>query len=222
KARERAHILEGLLKALDLLDQVIATIRASESADAAKTALQAAPFDLSERQAQAVLDMQLRRLAQLEAGKIQAEYEELQKFIEYLVDLLEHPEKIDALIKEDGADLKEKYGDERRTQVFDSAVDDIAEEDLVAHANVVVTLSDRGYMKRVPLDAYRLQRRGGRGITGQTVREEDAIRHLIVADTHSSLLLFTDSGKVFSLKAYEVPEASRQARGIPVPNLVSM
>ncbi|MCB0818839.1 MAG: DNA gyrase subunit A, partial [Flavobacteriales bacterium] len=202
-------------KALDLLDQVIATIRASESADAAKTALQAAPFDLSERQAQAVLDMQLRRLAQLEAGKIQAEYEELQKFIEYLVDLLEHPEKIDALIKEDGADLKEKYGDERRTQVFDSAVDDIAEEDLVAHANVVVTLSDRGYMKRVPLDAYRLQRRGGRGITGQTVREEDAIRHLIVADTHSSLLLFTDSGKVFSLKAYEVPEASRQARGIP-------
>ena len=222
KARERAHILEGLLKALDLLDQVIAAIRASASAEAAKAALQAAPFELSDRQAQAVLDMQLRRLAQLEASRIQQEYDELQKFIEYLIDLLEHPEKIDALIKEDGADLKEKYGDERRTQVFDSPVEDIAEEDLVAHANVVVTLSDRGYMKRVPLDAYRIQRRGGRGVTGQAVREEDAIRHLLVTDTHASLLLFTDSGKVFSLKAYEVPEASRQARGIPVPNLVSV
>src|SRR5690606_22313790 len=222
KARERAHILEGLLKALDLLDEVIAAIRGSESAEAAKTALQAAPFELSERQAQAVLDMQLRRLAQLEASRIQQEYDELQKFIDYLVDLLAHPEKIDALIKEDGASLKEKYGDERRTQVFDSPVEDIAEEDLVAHANVVVTLSDRGYMKRVPLDAYRIQRRGGRGVTGQAVREEDAIRHLLVTDTHASLLLFTDSGKVFSLKAYEVPEASRQARGIPVPNLVSL
>src|SRR5690606_331919 len=125
KARERAHILEGLLKALDLLDEVIATIRASASADAAKTALQAAPFELSERQAQAVLDMQLRRLAQLEASRIQQEYDELQKFIEYLLDLLAHPEKIDALIKEDGAALKEKYGDERRTQVFDSPVEDI-------------------------------------------------------------------------------------------------
>ncbi|MCK9487340.1 MAG: DNA gyrase subunit A [Dehalococcoidia bacterium] len=222
KARERAHILEGLLKALDLLDQVIATIRASESAEAAKAALQAAPFDLSDRQAQAVLDMQLRRLAQLEASKIQQEYDELMKFIDYLVDLLEHPEKIDALIKEDCADLKEKYGDERRTQVFDQEVGDISEEDLVAHANVVVTISDRGYMKRVPLDAYRLQQRGGRGVTGQAIREEDAVRHLIVADTHDSLLLFTAEGKVYSLKSYEVPEASRQARGIPVVNLVSM
>ncbi|MDA0814953.1 MAG: DNA gyrase subunit A [Chloroflexi bacterium] len=222
KARERAHILEGLLKALDLLDEVIAAIRAAESADAAKTALQAAPFDLSERQAQAVLDMQLRRLAQLESSRILAEYEELQKFIDYLVDLLDHPEKIDDLIKEDCLELKEKYGDERRTQVFDSPVEDIAEEDLVAHANVVVTLSDRGYMKRVPVDTYRLQRRGGRGVTGQAVRDEDDVRHLIVCDTHDSLLLFTDNGKVFSLKSYEVPEASRQARGIPVPNLVSM
>jgi DNA gyrase subunit A len=201
---------------------VIAAIRAAASADAAKTALQAAPFDLSERQAQAVLDMQLRRLAQLEASRIQQEFDELMKFIDYLVDLLAHPEKIDALIKEDCADLKETYGDERRTQVFDSPVEDISEEDLVAHAQTVVTISDRGYMKRVPLDAYRIQRRGGRGVTGQAVREEDAIRHLIVTDTHASLLLFTDSGKVFSLKAYEVPEASRQARGIPVPNLVAV
>ena len=222
KARERAHILEGLLKALDLLDLVIATIRAAASADAAKTALQAAPFDLSERQAQAVLDMQLRRLAQLEASKIQQEFDELQKFIDYLIDLLAHPEKIDALIKEDCVDLKEKYGDERRTQVFDAPVEDISEEDLVAHAQTVVTISDRGYMKRVPLDAYRIQQRGGRGITGQTVREEDAVRHLIVCDTHDSLLLFTAEGKVYSLRSYEVPEASRQARGIPVVNLVAL
>ncbi|MEX2372974.1 MAG: DNA gyrase subunit A, partial [Dehalococcoidia bacterium] len=222
KARERAHILEGLLKALDLLDQVIAAIRGSASAEAAKTALTAAPFDLSDRQAQAVLDMQLRRLAQLESSKIQQEYDELQKFIDYLVDLLDHPEKIDALIKEDCVDLKEKYGDARRTQVYDQPVEDISEEDLVAHANVVVTISDRGYMKRVPVDAYRLQRRGGRGVTGQAMREEDAVRHLIVCDTHDSLLLFTAEGKVYSLKSYEVPEASRQARGIPVVNLVSI
>ncbi|MEX2031875.1 MAG: DNA gyrase subunit A [Dehalococcoidia bacterium] len=222
KARERAHILEGLLKALDLLDQVIAAIRGAASADAAKTALQAAPFDLSERQAQAVLDMQLRRLAQLEASRIQQEYDELQKFIDYLVDLLEHPEKIDSLIKDDCIDLVEKYGDERRTIVYDSPVEDISDEDLVAHANVVVTLSDRGYMKRVPVDAYRLQGRGGRGVQGQAVREEDAIRQLTVCDTHDSLLLFTAGGKVYSLKSYEVPEASRQARGIPVVNLVSI
>ncbi len=222
KARDRAHILEGLLKALDLLDQVIATIRASESAEAAKTALMGAPFDLSDRQAQAVLDMQLRRLAQLESQKIQAEYAELMEFIAYLVDLLEHPEKIDALIKTDCAELKEKYGDPRRTEVFAPPVEDISEEDLVAHQQVVVTVSDRGYIKRVPLTTYRVQRRGGRGITGQTVREEDAIRHLTVCDTHDALLLFTDSGKVFSLKTYEVPEGSRTARGIAVVNLVSM
>ncbi len=222
KARERAHILEGLLKALDLLDQVIATIRGSASAEAAKTALMTAPFDLSDRQAQAVLDMQLRRLAQLEAQKIQDEYDELMKFIEYLEDLLAHPEKIDALIKDDCAELKESYGDERRTQVFPQPVEDIAEEDLVAHQQVVVTLSDRGYMKRVPLETYRVQRRGGRGVTGQTVREEDAVRHLVVCDTHAALLLFTSAGKVYSLKGYEVPEGSRQARGIPAVNLVEM
>jgi DNA gyrase subunit A len=222
KARERAHILEGLLKALDLLDLVISTIRQSESADAAKTALMGDPFDLSDRQAQAVLDMQLRRLAQLEAQKIQDEFDELMQFIEYLEDLLAHPEKIDQLIKDDCAELKQEYGDERRTQVFPQAVEDIAEEDLVAHQQVVVTLSDRGYMKRVPLETYRVQRRGGRGVTGQTVREEDAVRHLLVCDTHAALLLFTNTGKVFSLRGYDVPEGSRQARGIPAVNLVEM
>src|SRR5690606_21766811 len=167
--------------------------------DAAKTALMGQPFDLSDRQAQAVLDMQLRRLAQLESQRIRQEHAELMQLIDYLVDLLEHPEKIDGLIKEDCADLKEKYGDARRTQVYHQAVEDISEEDLVAHQQIVVTISDRGYMKRVPLETYRLQRRGGRGITGMGTRDEDAVRHLIVCDTHDSLLLFTRMGKVYSL-----------------------
>ena len=222
KARARAHILEGLLKALDHLDLVIQTIRAADSADAAKTALQGTPFDLSELQAQAVLDMQLRRLAQLESGRIRQEHGELMEFITYLVDLLAHPEKIDALIKDDCTELKTKYGDARRTQVFPGAVEDISEEDLVAHAQIVVTVSDRGYIKRVPLTEYRVQRRGGRGVMGQTIREEDAVRHLQVCDTHDTLLLFTALGKVFSVRGFEVPEGSRQARGIPVVNLVEM
>ena len=222
KAQERAHILQGLLIALDLLDAVITAIRAAESADAAKTALQGTPFELSERQAQAVLDMQLRRLAQLESQKIQEEHEELMTLIAELEDLLANPGKIDTVITDDCDDLKDKYGDARRTQVFTAAVEDLSEEDLVPHQQIAVTISDRGYMKRVPLETYRVQRRGGRGITGMTTREEDAVRHLIVCDTHDSLLMFTRSGKVFSLKGYEVPEASRQARGLPVVNLIDM
>ena len=150
KAQERAHILDGLRIALELLDQVITTIRASDSADAAKTALMEEPFELSDRQAQAVLDMQLRRLAALERQRIEDEYQELSEFIGYLENLLGHPEKIDALIEEDCLKLKEEYGDERRTQVVHQAVEDISEEDLVPHQQIVVTISDRGYMKRVP------------------------------------------------------------------------
>ena len=220
KAQERSHVLEGLLKALDDLDRVIAAIRAADSANDAKTALQATPFELSERQAQAVLDMQLRRLAQLEAGQIRTEHEELAERIAYLEDLLAHPEKIDLLIKEDCAELKEKYGDERRTRVVAAAPEDISDEDLVAHQQIVVTISDRGYMKRVPLETYRAQGRGGRGVAGMQTREEDAVRHLLVCDTLDSLLLFTASGKVYSLKGYEAPEGSRQARGMPVVNMV--
>ncbi|MBM3140860.1 MAG: DNA gyrase subunit A, partial [Chloroflexi bacterium] len=222
KARERAHILEGLLKAIENLDAVIRTIRNSESADAAKTALQARPFSLSERQAQAVLDMQLRRLAALERQRIENEHRELMELIAYLEDLLANPEKIDGLIKDDCEELKEKYGDARRTQIVRQAVEDISEEDLVAHQQIVVTISERGYMKRVPLDTYRLQRRGGRGVTGMTTREEDAVRHLLVCDTHDSLLLFTRMGRVYSLKGFEVPEGSRTARGVPVANLVEV
>ena len=232
KARDRAHILEGLLKAIEFLDAVIYIIRHSASADAAKAALMSetavdagaasVALALSDRQAQAVLDMQLRRLAQLESDRIRTEHGELMTFIAYLVDLLAHPEKIDGLIKDDCTELKTKYGDARRTQVFPGAVEDISEEDLVAHAQVVVTVSDRGYIKRVPLTEYRVQRRGGRGVMGQTIREEDAVRHLQVCDTHATLLLFTAQGKVYSVRGYEVPEGSRQARGIPVVNLVEM
>jgi DNA gyrase subunit A len=222
KAQERAHILLGLLIAMEHLDAIIAAIRGSASADAAKAALQAAPFELSERQAQAVLDMQLRRLAQLESQKIQEEHDALMTLIAELEDLLAHPEKIDVLIQEDCADVKAQYGNPRRTQVFAAAVEDFSEEDLVPHQQVVVTISDRGYMKRVPLETYRVQGRGGRGVTGMGTRDEDVVGHLIVCDTHDSLLMFTRNGKVFSLKGYEVPEASRQARGLPVVNLIEM
>ena len=231
KARERAEILEGLLRAIEHLDWVIATIRASESADAAKTALMAGPrwadADddeqwLSERQAQAVLDMQLRRLAALERQRIEDEHAELATQIAWLEDLLAHPEKIDGLIKDDCAELKETYGDERVTQAFAQPAGEISAEDLVPHQRIVVTVSDAGYMKRVPLETYRRQGRGGRGVTGAPTRDEDAANHLVVCDTHDSLLFFTQQGRVYSLRGYEAPEATRQARGIPLVNLVEM
>ncbi len=223
KAEERAHILEGLLTAMGDMDRVIALIRAAASADAAKTALKRRPLNLSDRQAQAVLDMQLRRLARLEREAIEAEHAKLTELITELEDILSKPERIDTMIKEDGEDLKQKYGDPRRTQVFAQPVEDISDEDLIAHQEVVVTISaTQNYIKRVPLETYRTQGRGGRGITGMKTREEEAVGHLIVCDTHDSLLLFTQTGKVYSIKGYEVPEGSRQARGIPVVNLVEM
>tara|TARA_B100000029_G_C17608988_1_gene968595 strand:+ start:7044 stop:9524 length:2481 start_codon:yes stop_codon:yes gene_type:complete len=222
KAQERAHILEGLLQALEHLDAIIAAIRASESADKAKSELQKKPFNLSERQAQAVLDMQLRRLAQLESQKIEQEHAELMELIDRLNDLLAHPEKIDELIKEDCSHLSKEYGDARRTTVISSPVEDFSEEDLVPYQQIVVSITKTGYMKRVPLETYRAQRRGGRGVTGMATREEDAVNHLIVCDTHDALLMFTKTGKVYSLKGYEVPETSRQARGLPVVNLIEL
>ena len=222
KARDRAHILEGLLTAMEHLDEIIKAIRASASADAAKTALQAEPFDLSERQAQAVLDMQLRRLAALERKEIEDEHAALVELMAHLEDLLAHPEKIDGLIKEDGVELREKYGDARRTEVFELPFEDISAEDLIPHQQVTVTISDRGYLKRVPLETYRVQGRGGRGITGAPTREEDAVRHLVVCDTHDSILFFTQRGRVYSLRGFEVPEGSRQARGVPLVNLIEI
>jgi DNA gyrase subunit A len=220
KAQEREHILQGLLVALDHLDQVIQTIRRSESAEKAKERLMRAPFRLSDRQAQAVLDMQLRRLARLERQKIQDEYAEVIKQIAYLEDLLANPRKIDYLIKDETLEVKKKYGDERRTQIIAQEAVDFSEEDLIPHQETVVTLSTRGYIKRVPLETYRAQGRGGRGKIGVTKREGDAVRHIAVADTHQSLLFFTDRGRVYQVKTYELPDESRQARGIPLINII--
>ena len=221
RAKEREHILQGLLKALDHLDAVIRAIRESASADEARQRLMGRPFGLSERQAQAVLDMQLRRLARLERQKLQDEYAEVIKEIAYLEDLLANPRKIDFVIKEEMRELKKKYGDPRRTQIIDQEPEEVSEEDLVPHQDVVVTISARGYIKRMPLSTYRAQRRGGRGITAMRTREDDAVAHLVVADTHDSLVFFTDRGRCFQVRAYEIPEESRQARGQPVINFLS-
>ena len=240
KARERAHVLEGLLLAMDRLEDAIAVIRAADSADTARGALTGgpipdgvarylpgrrrtvAPFDLSDRQAQAVLDMQLRRLAALERQRITDEHAELAALMAELEAILAAPARIDAIIRDDCVALQDKYGSPRRTEVFVPQPEDIAEEDLIAHQAIAVTISDRGYMKRVPLEAYRVQGRGGRGVTGAPTREEDAARHLVVCDTHDTLLLFTSRGLVYSLKGFQAPEAKRQGRGIPVVNLVSI
>jgi len=222
KARDRAHILEGLLKAIDSLDAVIRAIRESPSAEEARNRLQADPFDLSERQAQAVLEMQLRRLAALERQRIQDEYAELLQQINYFEDLLANPRKIDFLIKEETLEVKQRYGNPRRTQIIDQEIEDFSEEDLVPHQETAITLTNKGYIKRLPLETYRTQRRGGRGIAGLVVREADAVRRLLVADTHDNILFFTDRGRVFHLRAHEVPDSSRQARGTPIVNLIEI
>jgi len=222
KAKERGHILEGLLKAIEILDEVIKAIRGSPSAEEAKERLLKAPFGLSDRQAQAVLDMQLRRLARLEREKLQEEYAEIIKQIAYLEDLLANPRKIDFLIKDDARELKKNYGDDRKTLIMDQEPEEFSEEDMVAHQEVVVTLSSRGYVKRLPLDTYRAQRRGGVGVIGMKTREDDAVRHLLVADTHDRLIFFTDRGRCFQVRTYELPDETRQARGIPLINLISL
>ncbi len=220
KAREREHILQGYLIALNDLDAVIQTIRKAKSADDAKTKLMGKPWGMSERQAQAVLDMQLRRLAQLERQKIEDEYKEIIQQINYLEDLLANPRKIDFLIAEDAQDIKKKYGDERRTLIVSDEAEEVSDEDLIAHQEVVVTLSVRGAIKRQPLETYRVQRRGGRGVTGMVTRDADAVHRLIVCDTHDHLLYFTERGRVFHSKAYEVPDAKRTARGVALVNIV--
>ncbi len=222
KARERAHILEGLLRAIDMLDRIIALIRGAPSAAEAKVQLMEPAFGFSDRQAQAILDMQLRRLAALERKQLQDEYDELRKRIAYLEDLLANPAKIDGVIKSESNELKKKHGNERRTQIVDQELEDFSDEDLIPHQDVVVTLSNRGYIKRVPLDTYKRQRRGGKGIIGMQTREEDAVRRLVVACTHAHVLFFTDRGRVFPLRVHEVPDAGRTAKGIPLINVVDI
>jgi DNA gyrase subunit A len=217
-AKERAHILEGLKIALDNIDRVIATIRKAENADAARRDLMAG-FNLSQVQAQAILDMQLRRLANLERKKIFDEYAEVLKNIAYLEDLLANPRRILHLIKQDVDELKEKYGDPRRTEISGQEAIEYDIEDLIPHQRVAVTLSKRGSIKRVPAHVYKPQHRGGKGIIGMVTREADAVRLLAAADTHDSLLFFTNRGKVFHLKCYEIPaDSSRTAKGTAVVN----
>jgi DNA gyrase subunit A len=221
-AKTRAHILEGLKIALDQIDRVIATIKKSETAEVARQQLMSG-FGLSQAQAQAILDMQLRRLANLERKKLLDEYAELVKTIAYLEDLLANPRRILLLIKEEVGQLKSQFGDPRRTEISEEEVTEFREEDLIPHQKVVVTLSNRGFVKRVPSRSYRSQHRGGKGIIGMVTREADAVRLLVVADTHDNLLFFTNRGRVFHLKCYEIPaDSSRLAKGIALINLFSI
>jgi DNA gyrase subunit A len=221
KARHRAHILEGLRIALSNLDAVIQTIRQSPDAEAARERLMQR-FKLTDIQAQAILDMQLRRLAALERQKIEEEYAQLMQTIAYLEDLLANPHKILGLIRDDALELKEKYGDERRTRIMADASEDFDEEDLIAQEEVLISITQRGYVKRVPASTYRAQIRGGKGVTGMTTREEDAVQFLFAANTLDTILYFTDKGKVYSEKAYLVPDAGRTAKGIPIINLINL
>jgi len=220
-AEERLHILEGLRIALDHLDEVIATIRASQTPPEASEQLQE-KFGLTEIQARAILDMRLQRLTGLEREKIETEYEELLKVIDHLKDLLEHKEKRMQLIKEETAEIRDKYGDQRRTQILESYTGILNQEDMIADELVVVTITHEGYVKRMPIDTYRVQGRGGRGLTAANLREEDFIQYIFVASTHSYILLFTDLGRCYWLKVYEIPEAGRTARGKAIVNLINL
>jgi DNA gyrase subunit A len=218
RARERAHILEGLKIALDNLDEVIKTIRASVDTDAARAAL-VKRFKLSEAQANAILEMQLRRLAALERKKIEDEYEAVIRLIAELEDLLANPRKVLMAIRDELDELIRKYGNDRKTRIESDANRELTAEDLVAAEDVVVTLSQRGYIKRQQIGTFRSQRRGGKGKLAMITREEDAVRHLMVANTHDNILFFTNRGRVFITKVHTLPEASRQAKGLPIINL---
>jgi DNA gyrase subunit A len=218
KAQARAHILEGLKIALDNLDAVITTIRQSADVELARTNLMSR-FDLSELQAQAILDMRLARLAALERKKIEDEYLQVIQLIAELEDILANPGRVLAIIKDELGDIKKRYAGERRTRVVDDASREMTDEDLIADEDVVITVSGRGYIKRQPVATYRRQHRGGKGIIGHVTREEDAVEHLLVANTHDWALFFTNRGRVFSTKVHQIPDASRQAKGIPIINL---
>ncbi|MBL8055511.1 MAG: DNA gyrase subunit A, partial [Anaerolineales bacterium] len=221
RARRRAHILEGLLIALAHLDDVIQTIRESPDAEVAKERLMTR-FALSEVQAQAILDMQLRRLAALERQRIEAEHQQVLEHIAHLEDLLANPKKILALIQDDLNELAAKFGDDRRTQIAAEATDEMTEEDLVENKPVLISVTQRGYIKRTPQEKYRAQGRGGAGAKGQELREEDAVQYLFLARTLDTILFFSDKGKVYSEKAYQIPEADRADRGIALVNVINL
>jgi DNA gyrase subunit A len=211
-----------LTVALDNLDEVIALIRASNDVETARTGLMT-QFGLTEAQAQAILDMQLRRLAALERERIANEHLELQARIAQLEQLLASPEQVIAVVKEETQELRKVYGQDRRTELTDDELTDATDEDLIPHADNVITLSDRGYLKRLPIEAYRLQHRGGKGVRGQETREGDAIQQLVVCDTHDWLLFFTDKGRVYREKVFRIhQDATRQTRGTPIQNLIQI
>jgi DNA gyrase subunit A len=221
KARARAHILEGLLVALENLDEVIQTIRQSPDAEVARERLMTR-FTLSELQAQAILDLQLRRLAALERQKIEDEQRQTLERIKYLEDLLTSQQKVFELIKTDLGDLVKKYNDPRRTRIAHEAREEFREEDLVVDEAVLVSLTQRGYVKRVAAKSFKLSTRGGRGVTGHTTKGEDEVLYLFPARTLDTILFFSDKGKVYSEKAYQIPDADRAAKGIPIVNVLSM
>jgi len=220
-ARARAHILEGLTIALDHLDAVIKTIRESADSDIAKKNLMER-FKLSELQAVAILDMQLRRLAALERKKIEDEYKAVMELITHLEDLLGHPAKILGVIKDELGDIKARFGDERRTRVYKMGVGEFSEEDLIPAEDTVITVTATGYIKRQNPSAFRTQGRGGKGVTGMTTKEEDEIAQILSANTHDDVYFFTNLGRVFKIKAYDLPEGSRQAKGQAVVNLINI
>ncbi len=221
RAKERAHILEGLRIALQFLDEVIALIRQAESADAARAALMSR-FSLTEAQAQAILDLPLRRLAALERQKIEDEHREVMAHIARLEDLLAHPEKILALIKVDLQELKEKFGDQRRTVISPEASESFTEEDLISQEEILVSITADNYVKRTPARAYPAQGRGGRGVTGMQTRDEDQVLHLLAARTLDSILFFTNRGRVYCERAYNLPEAARNAKGLPIVHILNL
>jgi len=221
KARARAHILEGLLAALANLDDIIATIRGADSADDARTQL-TTRFTLTMEQAQAILDMQLRRLAALERQRIEDEYKQVKSYIEYLEDLLQSPAKILGLVKDDLNELAEKYGDERRTQFAPDLDPDFDETDLIKDEQVLISVTQRGYIKRTPVSIYRSQKRGGRGVMGMGMKDEDVIDQIFSAGTLDNILFFTNRGRVYNLMTYQLPQYDRTGRGSPIHSLMML
>ena len=220
KAQKRAHILEGLLKALDVIDEIIRIIRASKSVEEAKTELMSA-FGFSEAQATAIVEMRLRQLTGLEREKLQSEYDELMKFIRYCEDVLANVDLQMGIIKDETMEMKEKYGDERRTEIALSA-EEFNPEDFYADEDVVITISHLGYIKRTSLTEYKTQNRGGVGMKGSATRDEDFIEHIYVANMHSTMLLFTQNGRCYWLKVYEIPEGSRASKGRAIQNVINI
>ena len=220
-AKRRAHIIEGLKIALDNLDEVISTIKKSRTQEEAKVNLMK-KFALSEIQAIAILDMQLRRLAALEREKIEKEYEEVKKIIDELTSILKDPNKVLSIIINELSQVKEKFADARKTKIYKQKIGQFSEEDLIAKEDTLIMLTKTGYIKRLPRATYRTQRRGGKGVTGMATKEEDEIEHLVSATTHDTILFFTDKGKVYGTKSWEIPETSRQAKGQAAVNIINI